>query len=1066
MVRKLVLTLIAVLGFCLFSAAQTQQISGTVVDAEGKPVAGATVMVDGTTNGTTTNAAGQFVLSAAADATLQVSFIGYDTQMVAVAGKTRLNIRMSESSTSIDDVVVVAFGTTTKEAFTGSAAVVKSEELEKRQVTNVAQALAGAIPGVQVTSSSGNPSSTPTVLVRGLSSISAGVTPLYVVDGVPYSGDLNLINTADIESLTVLKDAASTALYGARGANGVIMITTKRAKKGEAIVTLDAKWGVNARGTQLYDNIDDPAQYYEAYYQSLYNYYRSNGFSSYDSTIRANELLTSSNAGGLGYQVYTVPEGELFIGTNGKINPNATLGRKVTYNGQDYYLTPDDWIDEAYRTSLRQEYNVNISAANDRANFYASLGYLDNEGIVSSSSYTRYTARLRADYQANKWLKVGANASYSHYESNYLSDESGSTGSTNIFAFANNAAPIYPVYVRDGNGNIMYDKNGLKMYDYGDGMNAGLSRPFMTNFNALQGVQLDKNLSNGNAFTGTAFADVKLFSDLTATFNIGTNLDDVRFNSMYNPYYGQFANAGGRVTVQTQRTFEINAQQLLNYNHTFAGKHRVSAMIGHEFYNQKNYVLSGTKEQMFSIGNLELNGSIVDSQGAASYTTEYNNEGYFGRVEYEFDNRIILNGSYRRDASSRFHPDHRWGNFWSASAAWLINHESWFNVDWVDMLKLKASIGSQGNDNISNFLYVDYYNIENSGGEMSVVFTTKGNEEISWETNTNINIGADFELLRGRLGGTIEYFNRKTTDMLFYFPVAPSSGYSGYYDNVGDMRNRGFEITLHGTPIQTKNFRWDLTLNMSHYKNKVTYLAPERKSTTAQGYEGYANGSYFVGEDLSYYTWYIPKYAGVDQTTGLSMWYKDVTDAEGNVTRETTTTYSEATNYLCGTALPDLYGGFSTSFQFFGVDVSASFAYQIGGLSYDSGYASGMASPYSSSAGSNLNKDILKSWTPENPSTTIPRFQYGDNTSVSTSDRFLLDASYLNISNIQVGYTLPESFTRKFGVGKLRIYLACDNVYYWSRRQGFDPRYSYSGSTNYANYSPIRTISGGINVQF
>lgn len=227
-------------------------------------------------------------------------------------------------------------------------------------------------------------------------------------------------------------------------------------------------------------------------------------------------------------------------------------------------------------------------------------------------------------------------------------------------------------------------------------------------------------------------------------------------------------------------------------------------MVGHEFYNLKTYLLSGTKEQMFSIGNLELNGSIVDSQGAASYTTEYNNEGYFGRFEYEFDNRIILNGSYRRDASSRFHPDHRWGNFWSASAAWLINHESWFNVDWVDMLKLKASIGSQGNDNISNFLYVDNYSIENSGGEMSVVFTTKGNEEISWETNTNINIGADFELLRGRLGGTLEYFNRKTTDMLFYFPVAPSSGYSGYYDNVGDMRNRGFEITLHGTPSRRR----------------------------------------------------------------------------------------------------------------------------------------------------------------------------------------------------------------------------------------------------------------------
>ena len=1065
MVRKIVLSLIAVLVLGAYAFAQNKQVSGTVSDANGNPVAGATVMVDGTSIGTTTNAAGQYSLSAPADGTLSVTFIGYVGQQLPIAGKSRIDVTMHEDTQAIDDVIVVAFGTTTKEAFTGSATVVKAEDIAKRQVSNVAQALAGAAAGVQVASSSGNPTSTPTVLIRGLSSISAGVTPLYVIDGVPYSGDLNMLNTSDIETLTVLKDAASTALYGARGANGVIMITTKRAKGREAVVSFDAKWGVNSRATRLYDYIDNPGDYYETYYKSLYNYYLASGTAD-QAHMRANNLLTSSNAGGLGYQVYTVPDGEYFIGTNGKINPNATLGRKVIYNGQDYWLRPDDWEDEAYRTSLRQEYNVNISAASDRANFYASLGYLDNEGIVANSSFTRYSARLRADYQAKKWLKVGANASYSHYESKALQDESGSGGTTNVFAIANQIAPIYPVYVRDGNGNIMRDDNGYKMYDYGDGMNAGLNRPFLPNSNALQAIRLNSALTNGNAFSGTAFADIKLHRDLTATVNIGTNLDEARSNTVTNPFYGQFAGTG-RVVVGHQRTYEVNAQQMLNYNHTFGTQHRFSAMIGHEFYNLKSYTLSGAKQNMFSIDNNELNGAVVDTQNAASYTTEYNNEGYFGRVEYEYDNRIVLNGSYRRDASSRFHPDHRWGNFWSASAAWLINRESWFRADWVDMLKLKASVGSQGNDNISNYLYVDYYSIEPSGEDMSIVFSQKGNELITWETNTNINAGVDFELFRGRLGGTVEYFNRKTSDMLFWFSVAPSMGYSGYYANVGDMRNSGFEIDLHGTPIQTKNFRWNLTLNMSHYKNKVTKLASERKNATVEGYDGYIDGNKFVGEGLSYYTWYIPKYAGVDQETGLSMWYKDVKDAKGNVTgRTTTTTYSEATNYLGESSLPDLYGGFTTAFEFYGVDISAAFAYQIGGKSYDSGYAAAMASPYGSMGGTNIHKDIAKSWTPENPSASVPRFQYGDDTSTSLSDRFLLDASYLNISNIQVGYTLPVSFTRKFGVERLRVYLACDNVYYWSKREGFDPRYSFTGTTGYTNYAPIRTISGGINIQF
>ncbi|MDE5851539.1 MAG: SusC/RagA family TonB-linked outer membrane protein, partial [Alistipes sp.] len=432
MVRKLVLSFIAAVGVFALASAQQRQVSGTVTGADGSPIVGASVFVEGTSTGTTTDVAGGFALTAPADGTLTVSFIGYQTKSVAIAGKTKFAISLDEDTQAIDDVIVVAFGTTTKEAFTGSASVIKSDDIAKRQVSNVAQALAGAAAGVQVNSASGNPTSTPKIHIRGLSSISAGTDPLYVIDGVPYAGDLNLINTADIETMTILKDAASTALYGSRGANGVIMITTKRAKVGEAVVNFDAKWGVNTRATRLYDYINNPGEYYETHYKALYNYYLDNGLAANAAHIRANQNLTGSDNGGLGYNVYTVPAGQYLIGSNGRLNPAATLGRMVNYNGQDYWLQPDDWEDAAYKSSLRQEYNVNIAASNERANFYASLGYLENNGIVDNSNFSRYTGRLRADYQAKKWLKVGANVSYSHYESSSLSNESDGASTVNV----------------------------------------------------------------------------------------------------------------------------------------------------------------------------------------------------------------------------------------------------------------------------------------------------------------------------------------------------------------------------------------------------------------------------------------------------------------------------------------------------------------------------------------------------------------------------------------------------------------------------------------------------------
>ena len=1065
MVRKIVLSLIAVFVFLAYATAQNRQISGTVSDANGHPVAGATVIVDGTSLGTTTNTAGEYTLSAPVNGTLVVTFVGFEPQQLPIAGKTRINVTMKEDAQAIDDVIVVAFGTAKKEAFTGSAAVIKSDEIAKVQTSNVATALVGRVAGVQTSSTSGDLGKTPSIRVRGFGSINAGKEPLWIVDGMPYEGDLNNLNTNDIESMTVLKDAASNALYGARGANGVIMVTTKKAKSGDAVVTIDAKWGVNSKALEEYDVITSPAQYYETHFKALYGYYAQTNPAAKAYAL-ASSGLTSNGTGGLGYNVYTVPEGQALIGTNGKLNPNATLGRKIIYNGQEYWLTPDDWIDEAYQSAFRQEYNVNISGATERSSFYASLGYLDNTGIIKSSALERYTARLKADYQAKKWLKVGGNMSYAHFSnSNGNSNEGSASSTANIFAFSAQMPPIYPVYIRDGSGRIMVDDNGYQMYDYGDKGNAGLTRPLLPGANGLQTSWLNKKKAESNAFSGSGFVDISLYKGLKLTVNGSTNIDETRTTYLNNQYYGQFAEAGGTISKYHTRDIAYNLQQILNYNETF-GKHNVGLMVGHEYYQKKYYYLSGTKSKLFSYDNEELGGAVVDGAGAHSYIDDYNSEGYFMRAQYDYAGRYFVSGSYRRDASSRFHPDHRWGNFWSVGAAWLLNQENWFDAPWVNMLKLKASYGSQGNDNIGNYLYTDTYSIENNNGEIAVLFGQKGNPNITWETNTNLNIGTEFGFWNNRLSGSVDFFNRKTSDMLFAFSVPSSLGYSSYYANVGDMVNRGVEVELNADLIRTKNVLWSFNLNLTHVKNEVTYLAPEHKSTTVEGYKGYIDGSYFVGEGLPLYTYYLRSYAGVDPETGASLWYKDVKGDDGKITRTKTSDYTSATRYLHDSAIPSVYGGFSTSVSAYGVDFSISFNYQIGGKVYDSGYASFMSSPYGTTVGTNYHKDILKAWTPENKGSDIPRLQYGDQYTTSVSDRFLTDASYLNISNINVGYTLPSKITQKFGVQKLRVYLACDNVVYWSKRQGLDPRYSFTGATNFSNYSPIRTISGGVTVQF
>ena len=919
--------------------------------------------------------------------------------------------------------------------------------------------------GVQMTTSSGSLGSQPSIIIRGIGTMSASSTPLYVVDGVPYGGDLNNINPADIESMTVLKDAASNSLYGARGANGVIMITTKKSKQSKAVINVDAKWGVNTKALQNYDLITNPGEYYEAYYSAAYAQYmqKNPGMPAVIAEYNVNKQLRDD----LQYIVYSTPNNEDLI-IDGKLNPAAKLGNVITssLDGKQYLLTSDNWLDEAYRNSFRQEYNVSVSGNVGDMSMFASFGYLNNNGIIAGSDMQRFTARFRMDYQARPWLKVGANLGYSNFNwDNGNSDEGESSSTMNVFGVASMVAPIYPLYVRGAKGNILLDERGMQRYDYGDTFynpqnGQGYTRPAYTQANPVSDMQLNINNYEGNAFNVTGYAEASFLKDFKFTFNAGVNMDETRSTTLYNKYYGQFSSNGGVVEKGHSRLLDLNLQQLLSWDRSF-GIHNIGVLVGHEWQKNMTSGVGASKSQLSSGEKDELNSAVIDNKTSYSSESFYNVEGFFLRAQYDWAERVFASASYRVDASSNFSPKHRWGHFWSLGAGWLINKESWFKAPWVDMLKLKASIGSQGNDGIGSNRYRKTWAIRNYGGYVGVSPEALGNESITWETNTNFNIGTDFELFRGRLSGSIEYFYRLTSDMLYFFSYPVSTGYSGVYDNVGDMSNTGIEVAFTGNIMRRKNFNWNAYLNFTHYVNKIVSIPEKNRTDSVEGHPGFISGSRYVGEGLPINTFYLKKYAGVNPETGESQWYQDV---DGKMVP--TTDYTSATYYLCGNPIPDLYGGFGTSLSFYGFDLSVAFTYQIGGVAYDSGYSAYMASPVATSVGMNFHKDVFQAWSQTNKNSSIPRFQYGDNYTAAASDRFLTSASYLNFQNAQLGYTLPSRVTEKIRVAAMRLYLTCDNICYVSARKGFDPRFSMSGTSNFAVNSPVRTFSGGLSLTF
>ena len=1059
---------------CLFigmsvTIAQTRQVSGTVVDEAGDPVIGASIVVKGNAAvGTVADLDGKFTLNVPAEAqTLVIKFLGMQEQEVAVT--STMEIVMYSSTSELDEVIVVAYGTVKRSQFTGSASTIKSEQLAVRSVSNVTNALSGQTAGVQVSNTGGGqPGTGATIRIRGFGSISAVSAPLYVVDGTPFEGSISNINPADIESITVLKDAAANAIYGARGANGVILVTTKQGNTREAKITVDAKWGTNSRGVPNYAVMTDPGMYYETLYKSLYNSRAYNGFASSDAYAYADATLYVGN-GGAKYLVYTIPEGEKLIGRNFKLNPNATLG----YYDGEYYYQPDDWYKETFGNSnLRQEYNISVSGSSDKLNYYLSAGYLDDTGIIPGSGFTRFSGMAKADYQAKKWLKVGSNLALTHYNMQAPPSQTswGSTG--NLFYNTNLIAPIYPMYMRglDANGQpyIMKNDQGQTMYDYGNTTN--FVRGFLVLSNPLGSLALDSYNTLMDAIISKWYAIFTPVEGLTITANLGANMFNRRYSYLYNPFNGSAVGANGLVVVEHDRDAEINQQYLASYTKTFADSHNFNLLAGFESYEWTMQTVGGTRQNLYNPWVGELSNAIQwPPSDMYSSTNKYVTQGFLSRLQYDYNEKYFASASYRRDASSRFHPDNRWGNFGSAGLAWLISKEDFFASlrEQVDVLKLKVSYGVQGNDKLStsNFYnFADQFEIQNDGNDgFSVVPVTKGNKDITWETSYSWNGGADFELFNNRLSGSLEYFHRTTKNLLYNKPLPVSSGFRTMPINALDMINHGIEVDLTAVVFKNQHIKWDVFANLTWFRNKITNI-PVEASITGD----IKTSTSIMQKGGSIYDAYMREYVGVDEATGKQLFYVDPDNDDFTTTDDP----NQAKQANLGSTYAPWYGGFGTSLKVHGFDFSVQFAYQFGGRLFDGIYQELMHSGQSSMSGYNWHKDILNAWTPENTNTNVPRLASSDDLRQLVSSRFLTSSNYLSLNSAVVGYTFPERWVKKADIAALRLFVSGDNLAVFSARQGLDPRANIalgSPTSDYSSgnmYSLLRTITGGISITF
>lgn len=1029
MLQRLLLFLLLIGPMAVF--AQTRTVTGRVYSAkDNSPLPGASVVIKGTANGVVSDAEGNFSLQVTdpSATTLVIRFIGMEQQEVPIS-TSPLNISLRSSGKDIDEIVVVAYGTAKKSSYTGSVSQIKSEELVNRQVSSVTKALQGLAAGVQSTSTSGQPGSDATIRIRGIGSINASADPLYVVDGVPYGGSLNAINPYDIESISVLKDAASSALYGSRGANGVVIITTKKGKKQGSNIDVRVSQGFSKRAVDNYDRVSTD-QYFEMYWEAIRNGGLTSGLSPATAAAQASSNLVR--------RVGINPYGTAFpqpVGTDGKL----VAGAKALWD--------DNWDDAMQRTGKRTEADVALSGATEKTRYYVSGGYLNDQGIYLASGFKRYNLRSNIDIDAKKWLKVGLNLNGTHSEQDAPPSED--SRSDNYVNYGRLMSNFYPIYQRDrSTGAYILDANGNKIFDYGSYRPSAAN----TNTNLVATSAIDKHRLTRDDLSARLYGEATIWRGLKFKSSYNADYTAKQQYDYTNPTLGFDAEVGGTIERLNTRVFSWTFNNIFTYEETFNEKHHLNLLAGQEAYKYTTTFLDGQKSGFSLPGLEELSDAslIKDLQG---YTDTYTLSSFLGRAEYDYVGKYFLSASLRRDGSSRFAPNHRWGTFWSVGASWKLTEEDFLkNNSWLNLLTLRASYGGQGNDNLGDDAFYNYYpllNVNSNLGEGGTYRRQVYNPNLQWETNLNLNIGVDFSMFQNRLGGTVEFFQRKSQDLLYSRPMAPSVGYSAVDENIGALKNTGVEGTIHAVPVKTKDFSWSIDLNATHYKNKITEL-PQKEIISG-------TKKLMVGKSI--YDFYLRKWAGVNQETGLPMWYID--NADG--TKGTTGNYSAATQYYNGSSLPDVYGGFTNTFTYKGFSLSFLMVYSLGGKVLDQDYLFLLGT--GTSAGRPFSTEMLNRWTPENKVTDVPKLTTVQTNWTSVSDRFLYDASYARLKTLNISYNLPKSLMDKAHLNNVLIYVQGENLFTIYNHQGLDPEQSVGGTTYY-RYPAIKSISAGINLSF
>lgn len=1014
------------------------QVTGTVV-SEGDPLPGVSVLIKGTHNGTVTDIDGHYSIKAPSDGILVFSFIGLKSQEQKINGRTVINVDLQTDSEVLDEVMVVAYATAKKYSFTGAASTVKGDEIARMQTSNVSRALEGTVPGLQASAASGQPGTDAEIRIRGIGSINASSAPLYVVDGLPFDGSINSINPEDIASITVLKDAASAALYGSRGANGVIIITTKQGQTdSKTTVSVKASFGGSNRAVRDYDRIDTN-QYFELYWEALRNQYALNTdkYTPQTAAIQASKDLVGKLMGG-GPNPYG-PNYSQPVGTDGKLVAGAVPLWNV------------DWQDAMEQQALRTELGLNVSGGGKTNQYFFSAGYLNDKGIALESGYQRFNLRSNITSQINKWLRGSVNMSFAHSMQNY--PVSSDTKTSNVINAGRLMADFYPIYEMNSDGTYKYDSEGNRIYDFGSYRPSGS----MANWNLPATLPNDKAERMKDEFSGRTYLEATIIEGLK--FKTSFNFDLVNYNTLdyTNPKIGPAVNTGGGASREYTRTFSWTWNNIVTYDKTI-GKHHFNILAGEEAYSYRYDVLQAARSNMAVPDMPELAvGSLVTA--GSGYRIDYSLLGYLLSTQYDYQGRYFFSASYRRDGSSRFAPSTRWGNFWSVGASWRIDREEFMlsTADWLSALTLKASYGAQGNDNLGTYYASSgLYSIVSQAGENALVSDRLATPGLKWETNLNFNVGIDFSLFNNRFSGSFDFFQRRSKDLLYSRPLATSLGYTSVDENIGALKNTGFEIDLKGTLIHTRDFAWRLGVNLTHYKNVVTDLPLKDMPIT---------GVTRLKVGRSVYDFYLREWAGVNPENGDPLWYKDVKDTQNNVIGRTTTNdYAKADYYYVNkSSLPKVYGGFNTAFTYKGFELSAIFAYSIGGYIVDRDVT--MLWSNGSSTGRAWSTEMLKRWTPENRYTDVPALKTVSNNWNANSTRNLFNNSYLRMKNITLSYNFPQPMIKKISLSSLQLFVKADNLLTISGNQGLDPEQGITGLTYY-RYPAMRSISGGVNVSF